>query len=89
MKKICILGSTGSIGTQSLDVIRQNRDRFQVSALTCGSNAELLEKFIAAKRLEGRSDGTLNYSQFTATKMFEDIGKNIRAITTEDLRDYG
>lgn len=51
-------------------------------------NAELLEKFIAAKRLEGRSDGTLNYYQFTIEKMFEDIGKNIRAITTEDLRDY-
>ena len=48
-------------------------------------NAELLEKFIAAKRLEGRSDGTLNYYQFTIEKMFEDIGKNIRAITTEDL----
>ena len=51
-------------------------------------NAELLEKFISAKRLEGRSDGTLNYYQFTIEKMFEDIGKNIRAITTEDLRDY-
>ena len=51
-------------------------------------NVELLEKFISAKRLEGRSDGTLNYYQFTIEKMFEDIGKNIRAITTEDLRDY-
>ena len=51
-------------------------------------NAELLEKFISAKRLEGRSDGTLNYYQFTIEKMFEDIGKNIRAISTEDLRDY-
>lgn len=51
-------------------------------------NVELLEKFISAKRLEGRSDGTLNYYQFTVEKMFEDIGKNIRAITTEDLRDY-
>ena len=51
-------------------------------------NVELLEKFISAKRIEGRSDGTLNYYQFTIEKMFEDIGKNIRAITTEDLRDY-
>ena len=41
-------------------------------------NTELLEKFIVAKRLEGRSDGTLNYYQFTIEKMFEDIGKNIR-----------
>ncbi len=49
MKKITILGSTGSIGTQALDVIDRNRDRFSVSALTCGGNAELLsaqiEKF--------------------------------------------
>ncbi len=42
MKKIAILGSTGSIGTQALDVIRQNKDLFQVSALTAGKNIELL-----------------------------------------------
>ena len=42
MKKITILGSTGSIGTQALDVIERNPDRFSVAALTCGGNAELL-----------------------------------------------
>ncbi len=42
MKKITILGSTGSIGTQALDIIEKNRDRFQVSALTCGSRVEQL-----------------------------------------------
>lgn len=46
MKKITILGSTGSIGTQTLDVIRQNPDRFRVAALTCGANTELLKKQI-------------------------------------------
>ena len=46
MKKITILGSTGSIGTQTLDVIRQNPDRFRVTALTCGANTELLKKQI-------------------------------------------
>lgn len=42
-KNITILGSTGSIGTQSLSIIRNNKD-INVSALTCGRNIELLEK---------------------------------------------
>ena len=43
-KRIAILGSTGSIGTQTLDVIRQHPDRFQAVLLTAGSNAALLEE---------------------------------------------
>lgn len=46
MKKIIILGSTGSIGTQALDVIRDHREKYRVSALTCGKNTELLAKQI-------------------------------------------
>ena len=42
MKKICILGSTGSIGTQALDVIRQHSDLFEVHTLTAYNNAQLL-----------------------------------------------
>lgn len=42
MKKIAILGSTGSIGTQTLEVVRENQD-IQVMALAAGSNIELLE----------------------------------------------
>ena len=42
MKKICILGSTGSIGTQALDVIRRNPDKFEAHTLTAGNNADLL-----------------------------------------------
>ena len=45
MKKIGILGSTGSIGTQTLDIVRNNPD-LQVVALAAGSNAELMEKQI-------------------------------------------
>lgn len=45
MKKIGILGSTGSIGTQTLDIVRSNSD-LQVVALAAGSNAELMEKQI-------------------------------------------
>lgn len=43
MKIISILGSTGSIGTQTLEVVRETGD-FQVSALSAGSNIDLLEK---------------------------------------------
>jgi 1-deoxy-D-xylulose-5-phosphate reductoisomerase len=42
MRRIAILGSTGSIGTQALDVVRRNPDRFKVVALTAGSSHELL-----------------------------------------------
>ncbi|MFK7900847.1 MAG: 1-deoxy-D-xylulose-5-phosphate reductoisomerase [Cyclobacteriaceae bacterium] len=41
-KSVAILGSTGSIGTQTLEVIDQNSDQFQVEVLTAGSNADLL-----------------------------------------------
>lgn len=41
-KRITILGSTGSIGTQTLDVIRHHPDRFAVAALAAGGNVDLL-----------------------------------------------
>ncbi|MCD7922450.1 MAG: 1-deoxy-D-xylulose-5-phosphate reductoisomerase [Clostridiales bacterium] len=46
MKTIAVLGSTGSIGTQTLDVVRQHRKDFRVSALSAGGNVALLEKQI-------------------------------------------
>lgn len=42
MKTISILGSTGSIGTQALEIVSANPDRFRISALTCGRNINLL-----------------------------------------------
>ena len=41
-KRIAILGSTGSIGRQALDVIERNPDRFSVEVLTAYNNTELL-----------------------------------------------
>lgn len=46
MKRISVLGSTGSIGTQTLDVIRHCKGEFDVVVLTCGHNIGLLEKQI-------------------------------------------
>jgi len=40
--KVTVLGSTGSIGQSTLDVIRRNRERFQVHALVAGRNVETL-----------------------------------------------
>lgn len=45
MRRIAVLGSTGSVGTQTLEIVRQNRD-LQVTALAAGSNVELMEKQI-------------------------------------------
>lgn len=50
MTKIAILGSTGSIGTQALEVIDQHRDRFSVVLLTAQNNADLLIEQAVAHR---------------------------------------
>ena len=47
MKKVAILGSTGSIGTQTLDVIRCNSDKLKVHSLVAYSNAEALNKQVS------------------------------------------
>ncbi|MEL0627815.1 1-deoxy-D-xylulose-5-phosphate reductoisomerase [Salinibacterium amurskyense] len=44
MRKIILLGSTGSIGTQTLEVVEANRDRFEVVGLAAGSNRTLVEE---------------------------------------------
>ena len=44
MKKIGVMGSTGSIGTQTLEIVRDNPDRLQITALAAGRNVDLLEK---------------------------------------------
>ncbi len=72
MRSLVILGSTGSVGTQALDVVRRNPDRFKVVGLSAGTNHELLvgqvREFLpphvaiadedAAERPEGRSSVT-------------------------------
>ena len=47
MKGVALLGSTGSIGTSALDVLRRQREHFRVVALTAGQNKELLERQVA------------------------------------------
>jgi 1-deoxy-D-xylulose-5-phosphate reductoisomerase len=46
MKRLALLGSTGSIGTSTLDVVRENPDRFRVVALACGRQWKRLKEQI-------------------------------------------
>jgi len=52
VKKISILGSTGSIGTQTLEIVAQYPDQFQVVGLSCGSNISLFAQQIKDFRPE-------------------------------------
>lgn len=49
-KRLCILGSTGSIGVSALDVVRQHPDRFQVEALVAGTNTQVMAEQVLAHR---------------------------------------
>jgi len=55
MRTIAVLGAGGSIGSQTLDVVRENKDRFQVAALTIHSRAEVL--FALAREFEPKVCG--------------------------------
>ena len=49
---------------------------------------EYIELFLSAKRIEGRSEKSLKYYRSTIEKLLEAIGKTVRHVTTEDLRNY-
>ncbi len=52
MKAITLLGSTGSIGTQTLDIVENNPDKFRIVGLAAGSNVELLAQQVRKFRPE-------------------------------------
>ncbi|MFA7658413.1 MAG: 1-deoxy-D-xylulose-5-phosphate reductoisomerase [Candidatus Gastranaerophilaceae bacterium] len=71
-KQISIIGSTGSIGTQTLEVVEKIRDKFEILALTGGDNVELLRKQIKQfqpKTVCTKSDDT----KITLAKEFSGI----------------
>lgn len=72
MRRVIIVGSTGSIGTQALDVIKANPDRFQVVALAAGKNQELL---VEQAREFGVSE--IGLGAEAATKLIEDIDADV------------
>ena len=75
-KKISIIGSTGSIGTQTLEVIERLSDKFEIIALAGGSNVELLneqiQKFKPKYVCLGKKDSNLN--SYGAKELYGDEG---------------
>jgi len=63
MRRVIILGSTGSIGTQALDVIRANPHRFEVVGLSAGRNRELLERQAADFQVQHTALGEVRAEQ--------------------------
>ncbi|ANP71836.1 1-deoxy-D-xylulose-5-phosphate reductoisomerase [Cryobacterium arcticum] len=63
MQRIIILGSTGSIGTQALDVIKANPTRFEVVGLSAGSNRELLAEQAAEYNVDDTAVGAAEAEQ--------------------------
>jgi 1-deoxy-D-xylulose-5-phosphate reductoisomerase len=58
MKKISVIGSTGSVGTQTLDVVKKHPERFSIEALAAGSNIDLLLEQVHQFRPKMVSVGT-------------------------------
>ena len=78
------LRKTLTFHLNSVDVsVRQPSD--DVSAV---ENADLLEAFIAAKKVEGCSEKSLKYYHTTIDRMLDCVSKPIRGITTDELRAY-
>jgi 1-deoxy-D-xylulose-5-phosphate reductoisomerase len=74
MRRVIILGSTGSIGTQALEIIAANPDEFQVVGLAAGRNQELLEK--QAGQFGVASLNAVLGAE-AATKLVEDIDADV------------
>lgn len=66
MKKVAVIGCTGSIGTQTLDILERNRNEFTVTGLSCGSNIAALSQ--AAKRFGCNSIGVYDRSRYAELK---------------------
>ncbi|MGO4689315.1 1-deoxy-D-xylulose-5-phosphate reductoisomerase [Glaciibacter sp. 2TAF33] len=63
MQRVIILGSTGSIGTQALDVIRSHSARFEVVGLSAGRNRDLLDEQAAEFQVENTALGEAEAEQ--------------------------
>lgn len=74
MKKISILGSTGSIGRQTLDVVRANKDKFEVVAISANSSVDLLLEQIK----EFKPKYVAVYNENSAKKLKKMIPSNVK-----------
>ena len=88
MKRISILGSTGSVGTQTLSVINQHKDQFKVESLSCNQNADMLfeqvQKFMPQKIAINSIRGDHPLKTFCKNNNIElIIGNNSSAILSQ------
>ena len=80
-KRIAILGSTGSIGNQALEVIKNNPDKFDVEILTAKENAELL----IAQAMEFKPNAVVISNEKYYQKIFDALDKhNIKVFAGEE-----
>ncbi len=79
-KKVFILGSTGSIGVNALDVIRLHPEKFEVEALTINKNSELLE----AQIKEFNPKLVVIRDEKTADEILTKIPKSVEVLVGED-----
>ena len=80
MQQLTILGSTGSIGTQTLDIVRRNPARYRAACLTTNSNIELLARQIE----EFHPDAVVVRDEPSAAKLRALCGEDVRVLEGED-----
>ena len=80
MKRIAILGSTGSIGRQCLQVVDANSGRFEVIALAAGSNVALVAEQVARHRPKVVSVGTEAAARELCARLHEAPDSNIESL---------
>lgn len=66
MKKLAVIGCTGSIGRQTIDIVRANPDKYSITALSCGCNADALISY--ANEFHCRTVGIADERKFAAVK---------------------
>ncbi|MDO4378415.1 MAG: 1-deoxy-D-xylulose-5-phosphate reductoisomerase, partial [Erysipelotrichia bacterium] len=74
-KKVIILGASGSIGSQTIDVLLQHAELFEIIGLSVGNNIKVLEQFLSEHSLKyacvkNYADYLKLKEQFTHTKFF-------------------
>ncbi|WP_407123974.1 site-specific tyrosine recombinase/integron integrase [Weissella paramesenteroides] len=72
---------------QILEILRKYDITRKISP-SINSNNKLLDSFLSAKKVEGKSVKTLNYYKNTLSRLLTTIKKNLKQITTDDLRNY-
>ena len=89
MKRISILGSTGSIGSQALDIIEHNREELSVTALSCAKRLDQLREQIrrfhpAAVSVAQESDAKQLQAEFPQTEVFWGMQGLVAIASMED-----